>query len=149
MLHINALTKRTGVFRITGTFVRFFNFKNMRLKDIRINANMNQSQVAEIIKTNIPLISNYENDISFPALEDVVILQNYFNQKIDLKDDLTQNQKHHVVQGVINLCQAFPVPVVAEFLARVYRRETSPESLIIHFANIVSNDIEEPLIFPV
>ena len=55
---------------------------------------MTQNQLAEIIKVHTPEISNAENDIGYLQLEDIMILQNHFSKKIDLKEDLTPIQKH-------------------------------------------------------
>ena len=117
----------------------------MTLKDLRINANMTQSQVAEIIKVHTPEISNAENDVSYLQLEDIMILQNYFGRKIDLKEDLTPNQKHEVIQNIINLCEKYPIPVVAEFLGRNYRRETVADKLVIHFGRVADEQDVQPL----
>ena len=115
------------------------------LKDLRLQANLSQSQVGALIKVQHPVISNYENNISLPDLEDAAILENYFGQKIDFKEDLTPLQKYELVQNIIELFQAYPVPVVSEFLARVYRRNQSPETYIAHYANRIICS-EEPML---
>lgn len=118
-----------------------------KLKDLRIQANLTQSQIADLLKTNTPLISNYENDVCYPDLEDIAILENKFKQLIDWKEELSPNRKHLVVQVIIELCEKYPLPVVFEFAARVYRREIAPDSLIIHYGNLASKR-EEDILMP-
>jgi len=117
----------------------------MNLKELRINANKTQSEIAEIIKVHTPEISNAENDIGYLQLEDIMILQNHFSRKIDLKEDLTAYRKHEVVQSIINLCEKYPIPVIAEFLGRTYRREVAADSLVIHYGKVADEQDVTPL----
>jgi transcriptional regulator with XRE-family HTH domain len=118
----------------------------MTLKELRMQAGLTQPQVAELIKSNTPLISNYENDIALPDLEDAVILEHTFSQKIDWNENLTPKRKHEVVQSIIELCEHFPLPMVMEFTARMFRREKAPDSFIIHYSNVSAQNNVEPLI---
>jgi transcriptional regulator with XRE-family HTH domain len=116
-----------------------------KLKDLRINANMSQSQVADVIKTFPNVISNYENGIQLPQLEDAAILENYFGQSIDWSVNISPAQKFDTVQNIIELYQRYPVPMVSEFLARIYRKNQSPERYIAHYANRIICS-EEPML---
>lgn len=118
-----------------------------KLKDLRIQANLTQSQIADLLKTNTPLISNFENDVCYPDLEDIAILENKFDTRIDWKENLTPNRKHQTVQALIELCEKYPLPVVFEFAARVYRREIAPDTLIIHYGNLASKR-DEGILMP-
>jgi transcriptional regulator with XRE-family HTH domain len=112
------------------------------LKQLRVQANLNQPQVADMIKATVPAISNYENGVSLPVLEDMIILEQRFGTRIDWSDPLTPRQKHDVVQNVIELCQRFPVEVVLEAGARFYRRNANPEKLIAYYAANAGSDVE-------
>jgi len=120
------------------------------LKELRINAGLTQPQIAELIRSHVPFISNYENDVALPDLEDAIILEKKFGQRIEWKDDHTPNRKHQIVQSIIELTEHYPLPMVMEFVARNYRRETSADSMIIHYANVSgANDIEPLLPNPI
>jgi len=119
-----------------------------RLKDLRLEAGMNQSQISELIKINISQISYYENDLSLPSLEDMVILDKKFGQKVDYKEDFTPLRRHQIVQALIELCERYPLPAVMEFSARVFRREKCPDNIIIHYANVSTANEEPPLLQP-
>ena len=110
-----------------------------KLKDLRLAAGMNQSEISELIKINISQISYYENDLSLPSLEDMVILDRHFGQKIDWKEDFTPQRHHEIVQALIELCENYPLPAVLEFASRVFRREKNPDKLIIHYAKAINN----------
>ena len=64
---------------------------------------------------------------------------------IDWKEE-NPKQKYNTVQNIIELCQAYPVPMVCEFLARVYRRNQSPEIFLKHYAKLANP--EDPLLPP-
>lgn len=113
------------------------------LKELRLNANLSQSEVAALIKVQHPQISNYEAGISLPSIEEAVILEKQFGQRIDFKETLPPNRKFQTVQALIELSERFPLPMVLEFAARVYRREIEPDTLIIHYASLTNS--EEPL----
>lgn len=117
-----------------------------KLRDLRINANMSQSQVADLIKTFPNVISNYESG-ALPDLEDASTLSNYFKSSIDWPESLTQKRKFEVMEAINGLAEVYPLAMVFEFAARVYRREIAADSLIIHYANRLEIT-EEPMITP-
>lgn len=117
----------------------------MNLKELRLQANMKQSDIAELLKTNVPLISNYENGISLPDLENCAILENYFGEAIDWSESITPLKKHETIQSIIELMEHYPIEVVAEFLGRNYRRNQTPETYISHYANRLEIS-EEPML---
>jgi len=107
---------------------------------------MTQSQVADLIKVSRPEISNAENNIGYLQLEDIAILSNHFGRKIDLYESQTPLKKSEIIQNIIELCEHYPITVVAEFLGRIYRRENNPESFIAHYARQVTGDSVEPML---
>lgn len=108
------------------------------LKEIRNKFGLTQNEIAEKIKTNAPTISNYENGVSLPELEDAIILERNFDSKIDWNEKVTPQRKHEIVQSIIELYEKYPLEMVSEFVARTYRRNTTPENLITHYGNIAS-----------
>lgn len=118
------------------------------LKELRLQANMSQSQVGALIKVQHPQISNYEAGITLPDLEDCAILENYFDSNIEWQETLTPFQKHEVIQDIIELFEKHPIPMVCEFLARNYRRNQAPETFISHYAKVGNKESGGSLIPP-
>ena len=114
----------------------------MKLKALREQSGMTQVELAQAIKNHGSVISLYENDTQLPELEDAVIMERIFKQKIDWFETLSPNRKHQTIQGIIELCQKYPLPMVAEFVARLYRRNEAPETLIIHYSKAITGEIE-------
>jgi transcriptional regulator with XRE-family HTH domain len=114
------------------------------LKQLRANYNLTQTQVGAYIGVQGPLISNYENGIDLPDLENMVILEKKFQTKIDWQEKITPARKREVVQSLIELCERYPVEAVVEFAARVYRRKQTPENFILHYAQVSQG--ETPLL---
>lgn len=114
------------------------------LKELRIYAGLTQPDIATLIDSHTPLICNYENDVLLPSLEDCATLEKNFDTHIDWKEDLTPLEKHNTVQAIIELYERYPIPMVSEFVARVYRRNLSPENVIQFYAQ--NTNREEPLI---
>jgi len=114
------------------------------LKELRANYNLTQPQVGSFIGKQGPVISSYESGTATPDLEEMVILEQRFQTKIDWQDKTTPpGRKREVVQSLIELCERYPIEAVVEFAARVYRRKQSPESFITHYAQVsVSDDLE-------
>lgn len=114
------------------------------LKDLRMNYNLTQADVGNFIGKQGPVISNYENGIELPDLENMVILEKKFQTKIDWNETITPARKREVVQSLIELCERYPVEAVVEFAARVYRRKQTPENFILHYAQVSQS--ESPLL---
>jgi transcriptional regulator with XRE-family HTH domain len=118
----------------------------MKLRDLRIQAGLSQPAIADWLKVTVPQISNYENNISLPVLEDMVILEKKFDQRIDWKDDMTPKRKHETIQALIELCEHYPIPTAVEFANRMFRRENSADGIIICYAKALES--QEPLYPP-
>lgn len=115
-----------------------------KLKQLRANYNLTQTQVGSFIGVQGPLISNYENGIELPDLENMIILEKKFQSKIDWDEPITPGRKREVVQSLIQLCENYPIEAVVEFAARVYRRKQAPENFILHYAQVSQG--ETPLL---
>lgn len=116
----------------------------LTLKELRIKNGLTQPQVAQVIKSNAPFISNVENGIQNPCLEDMILLEKHFGERINWLETYSPKRKHEVVQGIIDLYQRFPVDVVSEFTARMFRREQHPDKMIQTYAGAVTTE-PEPL----
>lgn len=55
----------------------------MKLKEIRAKYNLSQSQIAEITGLSQKSISNYENNQTFPNVESLIKLSDYFHISVD------------------------------------------------------------------
>jgi transcriptional regulator with XRE-family HTH domain len=130
-----------------GELLDFFIYNTMTFKELRLNAKMNQLQMADLLKVNQSVISCYDNGTSLPDLEHILLIQEHFNvDRITFKENLTPLRKHQVVQSVINLTEKLPLAMVFEFAARQYRRSPNPAEVIINTANTICGEIEEPLL---
>jgi transcriptional regulator with XRE-family HTH domain len=115
-----------------------------KLKTLRERSGLTQAQVADYLRVHTPQISLYESG-TLPDLEDAVILEKKFGQRIDWKEDLSPLRKHQTIQAFIELVERYPLPMVLEFGARVYRREVGADSFILHYANVSCASDEQPL----
>lgn len=115
----------------------------MTLKEIRVQNNLRQSDIADLLKTDVPKVSNIENNLTLPDLEDMILLQKHFKQVIDWNEgSITPLEKHTVIQATIELLQRFPINTVCDFISRTYRKQRNPEKIIKFYANQISDDIE-------
>jgi len=115
----------------------------MTLRELRLQLNVNQAKIADYLKVSISEISNFENGIGFPTLEDAILLNQYFKQSIDWNDgNSTPKEKHNNIQAIICLYEKFPAPIVSEFLYRTYKKQRNPEKIISFYASQISDDIE-------
>jgi transcriptional regulator with XRE-family HTH domain len=115
----------------------------MTLRELRLQLNENQAKIADYLKVSISEISNYENGISHPSLEDCILLNQYFRHEIEWNDgNSTPKEKHDNIQCVIELLQKFPAPVVSEFLNRTFKKQRNPLKVIAFYASQISDNIE-------
>lgn len=59
------------------------------IKELRIEQNLNQEALAEILSVNRSLISQYENNITKPSLDIIIKLCRYFKVSADYLLGLT------------------------------------------------------------
>ncbi|HEY4064387.1 MAG TPA: helix-turn-helix transcriptional regulator [Puia sp.] len=66
------------------------NFLGKNIRHIRKQLSKTQSEIASLLKKGQTTIGNWENGISEPSLEELVILSNYFDISLDtlIKTDL-------------------------------------------------------------
>lgn len=112
------------------------------LRELRLQHGLTQAQLAQMLGKFAPVISSYEMGTALPDLEHMIVLENYFGQRIAWQELVTPQQKRSIIQGIIELCENYPTVAVMEFAARVYRRNQSPERLILHFANASQNGVQ-------
>jgi len=121
------------------------------LRQIRANLGLNQSQVATKIGTSIPQYSLYESGQALPILEDMIILERNFGQKIDWEENLTPKQKHDIVQNIICLAENYPLSVVLTFAQKALKegqKVNDPGVLIQTYVNASGVNDEPPLLSP-
>jgi transcriptional regulator with XRE-family HTH domain len=72
------------------------NFLGKNLRHIRKQLSKTQSEIASLLKKGQTTIGNWENGISEPSLEELVILSNYFDIPLDVlvKVDLGSTGGH-------------------------------------------------------
>jgi transcriptional regulator with XRE-family HTH domain len=69
-------------------------FLGKNLRHLRKQSSRTQSEIASLIQKGQTTIGNWENGISEPSLNELLIISNYFDIPIDtlLKADLTETQ---------------------------------------------------------
>src|ERR1700761_3783336 len=75
--------------------------KNMRY--LRKQLSKTQSEIASLIKKGQTTIGNWENGISEPNLDELLIISNFFDMPLDtlIKVDLAEINSHR--QGTVNV----------------------------------------------
>jgi transcriptional regulator with XRE-family HTH domain len=83
--------KDTNIF---GTHPTFMHFLGKNLRHLRKQSSRTQSEVASLIQKGQTTIGNWENGISEPSLNELLIISNYFDITVDtlLKVDLAETQ---------------------------------------------------------
>jgi len=117
----------------------------MTLKEIRESRGLTQGAISQISGINIPTLSNYEAGNSVPTLEDVMRLEELFNQPIDWKE----TYKPKVAASILTLMQYYPLSTVINFAARCLKTEYG-DTLIIHYAELAEkrNDPKDVILMP-
>jgi transcriptional regulator with XRE-family HTH domain len=69
-------------------------FLGKNLRHLRKQSSRTQSEIASLIQKGQTTIGNWENGISEPSLNELLIISNYFDISVDslLKADLTETQ---------------------------------------------------------
>jgi transcriptional regulator with XRE-family HTH domain len=118
------------------------------LKEIRESSGYSQAETASKINASISNYSNFESGSALPILEDMIILENQFNEQIDWKDNLTERDRKEITDGLIILMERYPINSVLNFALRVIRdgiRLNHPSVFVKHYAGVATN-FESPLI---
>ena len=115
------------------------------LKELRKALGWSQSEVAQLIQTNVSAYSSIENGLSLPCMEDCVILEKKFGQRIDWNEHITLEQKAEIVTGIYNLAAYYPISLVLTFAQKALRegiRLDNPSILIKNYAGIAAKIVE-------
>ena len=109
------------------------------LKELRSATGMSQSEVSKIINVQQSNYSAYESGVALPCLEDMVVLEKRFSQRIDWDDSLSEQNKLEIVSGLVNLCSLYPINQVLVFAQHALRegiRIGKPGLLIKNYSEI-------------
>lgn len=79
---------------ILGAFFQTMHFLGKNLRHLRKQSAKTQSEIASLIQKGQTTIGNWENGISEPSLNELLIISNYFDIPLDtlLKVDLSETQ---------------------------------------------------------
>lgn len=119
------------------------------LKQLREESGLTQADVAKRLNTTGPIVCNYELGQSEPPLEDMIILERHFDQRIQWGETLTDRQKEVIVNSLVTLMQDYPLSTVLNFATKNLRegiRLGRPELLIRFYADASSQLNIEPLL---
>ena len=113
------------------------------LKQIRVSHGLRQAEVADKIQSSISDYSLMENGMMLPTVEDMVILEKEFNQRIDWLDTISINEKDQILAAITTLGRRYPLAAVFEFARRALKEGTklkNPGGLITHYARASQDD---------
>lgn len=116
------------------------------IRELRQSLNLNQQKIADITKSDIPQVSRWECGLAYPTLDEIIDMENFFKTRIQFNEGISAQQKFNTVQGVIDICQRYPLQVVAEWLYKTYKKEKNPEETISIYAKMTGSSFEEPLL---
>lgn len=118
------------------------------LKEIRCANGKKQTDLASLLKRSMTEISHYENDVLLPELEDMIILENKFEQRIDWLETVKKKDKLAIIEAINVLWENYPLAAVLSFAQRALKQGSkmdSPGILIKHFANVSKGMDPEPM----
>jgi transcriptional regulator with XRE-family HTH domain len=118
------------------------------LKEIRTAFGMTQTEVAKIINMQQSNYNGYENGTSLPCLEDCVLLEKKFQQRIDWESPLSLQEGVEIMEGMINLCKYYPVPIVLTFAQKALRdgiRLGQPSILVKNYASMAARIVDDDI----
>ena len=89
------------------------NFLGKNIRHIRKQLSKTQSEIASLLKKGQTTIGNWENGISEPNLEELVVLSNYFDISVDilLKVDLSLTNWQSELREEQGLLSGFSTPI--------------------------------------
>ena len=121
------------------------------LRELRENLNLNQSVVAQKLNITVPQLSNYETGAVVPPLEDCVILERNFGQKIAWQDNISVRQRTVIMNCLVKLSEGYPLNSVLNFATKYLREGQKigvPEKFIQHYSKVSDELNPEPLYPP-
>jgi transcriptional regulator with XRE-family HTH domain len=119
------------------------------LKQLREHHGITQSVLANELHTSVPIISNYETGVSLPIFEDMVCLENQFQQAIEWDEKIEYRTKKQVVSMISVLSEHYPLVTVLNFILRAVRDHSkygSEARLLNHFYSAAMERHEPPLL---
>lgn len=118
------------------------------LKELRSQRGLNQSDLAKKINTSVPAISMYENGQAVPCIEQMLILEREFGQRIAWEDSIDANEKAEIIRSLTTLAECYPLTAVLTFAQKNLRegiRVKNPGMLINFYAEVARKLNIEPL----
>ena len=116
------------------------------LRELRQNLNLNQQAIATLVKSDIPQVSRWECGLAYPTLDEIIDMENFFKTRIQFNEGISAQHKFNAVQGIIDLAQKYPLPVIADWLYKTYKKEKNPEETIQTYAKICGSSFEPPML---
>jgi len=124
------------------------------LKEIRKQLGIKQAEVAEKINVNIATYSMIEDNSSNMDIEDMMVLERNFDQKIKWTETLTDEQQNEALGYIETLCNHYPVQNVVKFAHNALKegkKWNNPLSLLRFYAEQAERNYlsgQEPLLPP-
>ena len=119
------------------------------LKEVRTRLGLSQSDIARQLNATIPAVSNYENGQTLPAVEDMILLERSFSQRLLWDESISPADKQEIIRGLTTLMEKYPVSSVLTFASKALRegqRMGKPAGLITFYVNVSRGlEEEEPL----
>jgi transcriptional regulator with XRE-family HTH domain len=122
------------------------------LRELRTAMKWNQSDMAKVINTNAPAYCNIENGLATPIMEDMVIFEKKFNQRIDWEENISLEEKAEIMVGIQTLVALYPISAVLTFTQKALRegqRLGQPAILIKNYASMAARIVDEEVIKPI
>lgn len=108
------------------------------LKELRNQLGVTQSEVAQKISVSVPAYSTYENGQAVPCVEDMILLEREFGQKIEWNDTINIEDKAEIMEALTSLAESYPLSAVLIFAQRNLKegiRNGKPGKIITFYAN--------------
>jgi len=121
------------------------------LKQIRQDLGVNAGEAAQRINAHASQYSLYENGQALPPLEDMVLLEREFSQRIDWKDEVDEADKAEIVNHIARLAEHYPLSTVLLFVQRSLKADlkvNKPTRTIGHWTSVANKNNIEDLLLP-
>lgn len=86
--------------------------KKKTLKELRNKLGVTQWEFAKKINVSVSQYSLYENGQAVPDVEDMIILEREFGQKIEWPDNISFKDKLEMMQLLTSLAESYPLSAV-------------------------------------
>jgi len=118
------------------------------LREVRLKHGLSQGDIARVLNSQIPTISNWETGKLVPSVEEITILEQKFSRPLKWNETISPGTKHQIIQAFITLAEAYPLATVINFIQSNYRtglRRGQPAQTIVHYAELSQSVRVEPL----